>query len=58
MESDLGSGPEKVAQIPRTQAQHWVEKSLDIGIHMLWEFPKPNECMHSRIKGASESFSI
>lgn len=37
MGSELGSEPEKVAQILESQAQVWEEKSLDTCIPRLWE---------------------
>ena len=51
-------GPEKVAQISETQAQHWAEKSPDTCIPMPWEHLEPARHMFVHIKGASRGSMV
>jgi len=53
MGNDLGSGPEKVAQISKSWAQHWGKNSLDACLPLLWERLELPGHMLVHIKGAS-----
>ena len=53
MGSDLGSGREKVAQMPDSQAQHWRNKFVDTLFPLLWERLESPKCTLVHIKGVS-----